>query len=79
MSGLQLSQSTIMSTTATTQIEPGIYHIVVAGGGLESQRLSNTEDYVTVLPPGVDYDPLQEVIHYFYDELDYLSLTSPST
>ena len=51
-----------MSTTATTQIEPGIYHIVVAGGGLESQRLSNTEDYVTVLPSsGVDNDRNQEV------------------
>ena len=62
-----------MSTTTTTQIPPGIYRIVVAGGGLESQRLTNTEDYVTVLPPGADNDPQQEVIHYFHD---YLSLTS---
>ena len=68
-----------MSTTATTQIPPGIYRIVVAGGSLESQRLTNTGDHVTVLPPSVDNLPLQEVIHYFHDKLDYLSLTSPFT
>jgi hypothetical protein len=67
-----------MSTTATTQIPPGIYRIVVAGGGLESQRLTNEEGNVTVLPPGVDNDPKQEV-SYFHDELDCLSLTSPFT
>jgi hypothetical protein len=67
-----------MSTTATTtQFPPGIYRIVVAGGALESQRLTNGEGYVTILPPSVDNDPQQEVIHYFHDELDCLSLTSP--
>jgi hypothetical protein len=68
-----------MSTTATTHLPPGIYRIVVAGGALESQRLTYGEDYVTVLPPGVDNDSQQEVIHYFHDELDCLSLTSPFT
>ena len=59
-----------MSTTTITHLPPGIYRIVVAGGSSESKRLTNTEDRVTVLPPNVDIDPLQEVIHYFHDELD---------
>ena len=55
-----------MTTTAPTQLPsiPGIYHIVVAAGPLESQLLTYSEDYVTVtvLPSsGVDNDRNQEV------------------
>ena len=57
-----------MSTTSTTHLPPGIYRIVVAGGAFESQLLTDGENYVTVLPPSVDKDPKQEVIHYFHNE-----------
>jgi len=49
-----------MTTTASvTSHPPGIYHIVVAGGGPKSQRLTygytdEGKTYVTVLPPVVD-------------------------
>ena len=69
-----------MSTTATTQLPPGIYRLVVAGGAFESQVLTDGENHVTVLPPSVGGDdPRQEVIHYFHDELECLSLTCPLT
>jgi len=47
---------TTTTTTTTTSFPPGIYHIVVAGTGIVSQRLSrgHSDDgkgYVTILPP----------------------------
>jgi hypothetical protein len=66
---LQLSQNTM------TQIPPGIYRINVAGG-IDPARLTRTGEHVTILPPGAQPDPEQEVIHRFGDELDCLSLTS---
>ena len=59
-----------MSTTATTQLlpRPGVYYIVVAGGGFESQRLTDGGDHVTILPPSVGDGPRQEVMHYLHDE-----------
>ena len=68
-----------MSTTATTQLPPGIYRFVVAGGAFESQVLTDAGNHVTVLPPSVGNDTQQEVIHHFHDALDCLSLTSPFT
>ena len=62
-----------MSTT--TQLTPGIYHIVVVGGEFDSHRLTDGK-YVTVLPP-IHNNPKQEVIHYFHKELECLSLTCP--
>ena len=65
-SGLQLSSSqNTMTTTATTKLPSGIYHIVVAGGdNLQSQRLTDVENRATILPPNVDDERAQEVIHY---------------
>ena len=54
-----------MSTTATTQLTPGIYFIVVARGVFESQRLTDGDNYLTILPRSVFDEPKQEVIHYF--------------
>ena len=57
----QPSPST-MSTTSTTLNPSSIYYIVVAGGGsYDSQRLTDGEEYVTILPPSVGNDPRQEV------------------
>ena len=73
------------STTATTSFPPGIYHIVVAGSGIVSQRLTrgHHEDgrgYVNILPPIEDDENVhQEVMHYFHEDPDCLSLTSPLT
>ena len=73
-------------STATTQLPPGtgIYYIVVAGGRFESQRLTQAHADsdtlgVTILPPSVGNDHRQEVIYYFHDELDCLSLICPFT
>ena len=63
-----------MTTPSTTTLRRGIYHIVVGGGGIELKRLTQANP-VTIAPP-VD-GIRQEVIHYFHDELEYLSLTSP--
>ena len=68
-----------MSTTATTLLPSGIYYIVATGSDFESLRLTDGENYVTILPPSVGNDPRQEVIHYFHDKLDCLSLTCPFT
>ena len=63
-----------MTTPSTTTLPRGIYRIVVGGGGTELKRLTQGTP-VTIAPPidGIR----QEVIHYFHDELEYLSLTSP--
>ena len=58
LASLQLSQSTM----TTTQVPPGIYRIVVAGG-VEPTCLTRSESAVTILPPSAQPDPDQEVIH----------------
>jgi hypothetical protein len=46
---------------STTQLPPGIYYIVVAGG-VEPARLTRDGEAVTILPPSFQPDPNQEVI-----------------
>ena len=49
----------------TTQVPPGIYHIVVAGG-VQSDRLTrNGENGVTILLAGGAPEHEQEVLHHF--------------
>ena len=47
---------------ATTEISPGIYRIVVARIGVEPEVLTRHETGVTILPPGAQDDPEQEVV-----------------
>lgn len=58
---------------ATTEgLPPGIYRIAVANANsveLERHFLTNGEDYVTILPPGVGPGINQEVMHPINDEL----------
>jgi hypothetical protein len=69
-----------MASTDITQLPPGIYRIVVAGvGDFDAQRLTDGDSHVTIVPPTFDNDPKQEVMRFFYDELNCLLLTSPFT
>jgi hypothetical protein len=48
----------------SSQLPPGIYRITVAGS-VEPTRLTRTKEGVTILPPGAQPDPEQEVTHRF--------------
>lgn len=66
--------------TATTQLPPGIYRIIVAGirgDEVKNDRLTDDgEGRVTLRPPSVHDESKQEVMHHIYDKFDYLSLIS---
>jgi hypothetical protein len=68
---LQLPQTTM----STTELPPGIYRIALAKFDVEPALLTRQGgNRVTVLPPGAQRDPEQEVM--LSDEPDCLSLTS---
>jgi len=58
---LQLSQSTM----TTTELPPGIYRIIVAGGVEPECLTRHGKEGVTILPCSGKPDPEQEVIRCF--------------